>query len=140
MRLGSVAVQMIEIGVRAMPIVGLMSATIGVMLAIQGIHTLKIFGAESQVAVGIAFSMVREFGPLITSILVAGRSAYAGRRLFGGETTFVLAGSGHIASVVNPPHKNKYFHRVNPTAPEGADEWLKNAETHEGSWWPHWRA
>ncbi|MHC8510170.1 MAG: MlaE family ABC transporter permease [Rhodospirillales bacterium] len=76
-RMSSVAVQMIEIGVSAIPIVALMSATIGVMLAIQGIHTLKIFGAESQVAIGIAFSMVREFGPLITGILVAGRSGAA---------------------------------------------------------------
>ncbi|MHC8510406.1 MAG: MlaE family ABC transporter permease [Rhodospirillales bacterium] len=76
-RLGSVAAQMVEIGVRAVPIVALMSATIGVMLAIQGIHTLKIFGAESQVAIGLAFSMVREFGPLITGILVAGRSGAA---------------------------------------------------------------
>ncbi|MHC8510173.1 MAG: class I poly(R)-hydroxyalkanoic acid synthase [Rhodospirillales bacterium] len=68
------------------------------------------------------------------------RSAYAGRRLFGGETAFVLAGSGHIAGVVNPPDKNKYLHRVNPAAPENADEWIADAWTHEGSWWPHWRA
>ncbi|MHC8510403.1 MAG: class I poly(R)-hydroxyalkanoic acid synthase [Rhodospirillales bacterium] len=68
------------------------------------------------------------------------RSAYAGRRLFGGETTFVLAGSGHIAGVVNPPDKNKYLHRVNPASPETPDEWLADAWTHEGSWWPHWRA
>ena len=44
------------------------------MLAIQGIHTLRIFGAESRVTIGIAFSVVREFSPLITGILVAGRS------------------------------------------------------------------
>ena len=61
----------------AIPIVALMAGTIGVMLAIQGIHTLKIFGAESQVTVGIAFSVVREFAPLITGIIVAGRSGSA---------------------------------------------------------------
>ena len=76
-RLGSIAQQMMEIGIQAVPIVALMAGTIGIMLAIQGIHTLKLFGAESRVAVGIAFSMVREFGPLITGILVAGRSGSA---------------------------------------------------------------
>lgn len=76
-RIGSIFVQMMEIGIRAIPIIGIMAATIGVMLAIQGIHTLKIFGAESRVVIGIAFSIVREFAPLITGILVAGRSGSA---------------------------------------------------------------
>ena len=66
-----------EIGIDAIPIVSLLAATIGVMLAIQGIHTLRIFGAESQVTVGIALSVTREFAPLITGILVAGRSGSA---------------------------------------------------------------
>jgi len=69
--------QMMDIGIYALPIVGVLSATIGMMLAIQGIYQLRQFGAESQVVVGIAFSVVREFGPLITGILVAGRSGSA---------------------------------------------------------------
>lgn len=76
-RLGAVIQQMMEIGVAAIPIILMLTGTIGVMLAIQGIHTLRIFGAESQVTVGIAFSVVREFAPLITGILVAGRSGSA---------------------------------------------------------------
>ena len=76
-RPAAVVAQMAEIGVRAIPIVSMMAATIGVMLAIQGIHTLKIFGAESRVTIGIAFSIVREFAPLITGIIVAGRSGSA---------------------------------------------------------------
>ena len=76
-RIGSVFVQMMEIGILAIPIVGILGATIGVMLAIQGIHTLKIFGAESRVVIGIALSVTREFAPLITGILVAGRSGSA---------------------------------------------------------------
>ncbi len=76
-RLGSIFAQMMEIGIQAIPIVGLLAAAIGVMLAIQGIHTLRIFGAESRVTIGIAFSVVREFSPLITGILVAGRSGSA---------------------------------------------------------------
>jgi len=76
-RFSAVLAQMMEVGVRAIPIVAVLSGTIGIMLAIQGIHTLKKFGAESQVVVGVALSVVREFGPLITGILVAGRSGSA---------------------------------------------------------------
>ncbi len=76
-RIGSVFAQMMEIGIRAVPIVALMAATIGIMLAIQGIHTLRLFGAESQVVIGISLSVTREFAPLITGILVAGRSGSA---------------------------------------------------------------
>jgi phospholipid/cholesterol/gamma-HCH transport system permease protein len=76
-RISSVFLQMMEMGIHAIPIVTVLSATIGVMLAIQGIYTLKTFGAESQVVFGIAFSVVREFAPLITGILVAGRSGSA---------------------------------------------------------------
>ncbi|MAF47782.1 MAG: ABC transporter permease [Rhodospirillales bacterium] len=76
-RMRAVVQQMMEIGVFAIPIVALLSATIGVMLAIQGIFTLSIFGAESQVVFGISLSVVREFSALITGILVAGRSGSA---------------------------------------------------------------
>ncbi len=76
-RPSAVVTQMMEVGVRAIPIVAVLSGTIGIMLAIQGIHTLKKFGAESQVVLGVALSVVREFGPLITGILVAGRSGSA---------------------------------------------------------------
>lgn len=63
-----------EVGIRALPIVTMMSLTIGIMLAIQGIYTLRVFGAEEQVTIGVGLSVVREFGPLITGILVAGRT------------------------------------------------------------------
>ena len=76
-RVDSVFVQMMEVGVRAVPIIALLGGTIGVMLAIQGVHTLRIFGAESRVVIGIALSVTREFAPLITGILVAGRSGSA---------------------------------------------------------------
>ena len=76
-RLGAVVAEMMRIGIHAIPIIAMMAATIGVMLAIQGIHTLKIFGAQSQVVIGIALSVTREFAPLITGILVAGRSGSA---------------------------------------------------------------
>ena len=76
-RIHSIFSQMMEIGILAIPIVTVLAVTIGVMLAIQGIHTLRVFGAESQVTVGIALAVTREFAPLITGILVAGRSGSA---------------------------------------------------------------
>ncbi len=76
-RLAPVFTQMMEVGIRAIPIISVVSLTIGLMLAIQGIDALKDFGAEHQVTLGVALSVVREFAPLITGILVAGRSGSA---------------------------------------------------------------
>ncbi|MFO1435112.1 MAG: ABC transporter permease [Gammaproteobacteria bacterium] len=76
-RPAAMAAQMMSVGIAATPIITLLSFTIGVMLAIQGIATLKIFGAEDQVVMGIALSITREFGALITAIVIAGRSGSA---------------------------------------------------------------
>jgi phospholipid/cholesterol/gamma-HCH transport system permease protein len=76
-RAASVFSEMMEIGIRAVPIVSMLSLAIGVMLAIQGINALEQFGAEHQVVIGVALSVTREFSPLITAILVAGRSGSA---------------------------------------------------------------
>lgn len=73
-RMAPIVSQMIEVGIRALPIVSILSLAIGVMLAIQGIDALKDLGAEHQVTFGVARSVVREFAPLITGILIAGRS------------------------------------------------------------------
>lgn len=75
--LGAVFAEGVEVGVRAIPIIALASFATGVMLAIQGIYTLREFGAENQVVLGIALSVTREFAPLITGIFVAGRSGAA---------------------------------------------------------------
>jgi polyhydroxyalkanoate synthase len=66
------------------------------------------------------------------------RSVYKGARLFGGKTTFTLAGSGHIAGVINPPAANKYQYWTNAALPASLEEWMAGAEQHPGSWWPHW--
>ena len=69
------------------------------------------------------------------------RSVFYGSSFFGGKVTFVLAGSGHIAGVINPPSRGKYQYWTGP-APKGDryDAWLTKAEEHPGSWWPHWQA
>jgi phospholipid/cholesterol/gamma-HCH transport system permease protein len=69
--------QMMLIGVSAIPIVSMLSVAIGVTLSMQGIDSLEQFGAQHQVIFGVALSVTREFGPLITGILVAGRSGSA---------------------------------------------------------------
>jgi len=77
LRLAPVAQQLREIGVDALPIVVLLGFTVGLMLGIQFIASLSEFGAQSQVIVAVAKSVTREFGALITAILVAGRSGSA---------------------------------------------------------------
>lgn len=68
------------------------------------------------------------------------RSVYRGARLFGGPVTFTLAGSGHIAGVINAPVANKYQHWTNQDLPESVEQWMENAKESPGSWWPHWAA
>jgi polyhydroxyalkanoate synthase len=66
------------------------------------------------------------------------RSVYKGARLFGGPTVFTLAGSGHIAGVINAPAAHKYQHWTNEALPETLEAWIAGAQEHPGSWWPHW--
>ena len=67
------------------------------------------------------------------------RSAYYGSSFLSGPVRFVLAGSGHIAGVVNPPYKQKYQHWTGgPPQGDDLEKWLASAEEHPGSWWPDW--
>jgi polyhydroxyalkanoate synthase len=67
------------------------------------------------------------------------KSVMFGSTFFGGPVKFVLAGSGHIAGVVNPPAKQKYQYWLGPK-PNGddIDDWMSKAKEHAGSWWPNW--
>ena len=67
-------------------------------------------------------------------------STYQGSRRFGGPVRFVLGGSGHIAGVINPPPSTKYGYWTNDARAADAEQWLRGAEHHEGSWWPDWQA
>jgi polyhydroxyalkanoate synthase subunit PhaC len=66
------------------------------------------------------------------------RSVYKGARLFGGPVNFMMAGSGHIAGVINAPDAKKYQHWTNPALPLTVEEWMAGATEHPGSWWPNW--
>src|SRR5207249_1594588 len=72
--------------------------------------------------------------------IVPWRSAYRSTRLLGGDITFVLGASGHIAGVVNPAAKNRRNYWTKELLTDDADAWLARAESHAGSWWLHWTA
>ncbi len=65
-------------------------------------------------------------------------SVFKARGLYSGPVRFMLAGSGHIAGVINPPAKRKYQYWLNDDQPTDLDAWLAGAEEHPGSWWPDW--
>jgi polyhydroxyalkanoate synthase len=66
------------------------------------------------------------------------RSVYKSTKLLGGEVNFIIAGSGHIAGVINPPSANKYQYWKNEELPDDVEEWRKGATEYPGSWWPNW--
>jgi polyhydroxyalkanoate synthase subunit PhaC len=66
------------------------------------------------------------------------KTTYLGFQLMKGPKRFVLAGSGHIAGIINAPEAKKYGYKVNNHAPASAEQWLQHAIEHPGSWWPEW--
>ena len=66
------------------------------------------------------------------------QSTYAATQIFSSPVKFVLAASGHIAGVVNPPAAGKYSHWTNAKNPPDPDDWFRGATEHAGSWWPTW--
>ena len=65
-------------------------------------------------------------------------SVYKATRLFGGDVKFIVAGSGHIAGVINPPSAKKYQYWTSDAHPKTAREWLDGAVETPGSWWHYW--
>jgi polyhydroxyalkanoate synthase len=65
-------------------------------------------------------------------------STYLGAQKLSGEITFVLAGSGHVAGVINPAESGKYSYFTNHELAESSIDWFANAQQTQGSWWPHW--
>src|SRR5436309_1871815 len=77
LRLQRAVSQAMEVGVRCLPILSLITFFIGLILALQAAYELRRFGAISAVATAVAVSMSRELGPLITAVVVIGRSGSA---------------------------------------------------------------
>ncbi|MES0128145.1 class I poly(R)-hydroxyalkanoic acid synthase [Mesorhizobium sp. M0029] len=66
-------------------------------------------------------------------------SVFLGSQYFGGDVEFVMAGSGHIAGVVNPPAAKKYQYWTGGKPTGDFGQWLASAVEHPGSWWTHWQ-
>ena len=65
-------------------------------------------------------------------------SVFKSVNLFGGPVRFIIAGSGHIAGVINPPAAKKYQYWVNEKGAKDIESWREGATEHPGSWWPDW--
>jgi len=65
-------------------------------------------------------------------------SVFRGAKFFGGDVTFVLGGSGHIAGIINPPSKGKYNYLTGGPVKGTLEEWVAGAKETKGSWWPDW--
>ncbi len=65
-------------------------------------------------------------------------SVFKSTQLFGGPVRFIIAGSGHIAGVINPPAAKKYQYWTNEAGAKDIEAWRKGATEHPGSWWPDW--
>jgi len=66
------------------------------------------------------------------------QGCYLTREGLGGDSTFVLSQSGHIQSLINPPGNPKARYLTNATGHDSPEAFAAGAETHAGSWWPHW--
>lgn len=104
-------------------------------------NNLKVPGKVKCCGVDIDFAKVDMPAFILAARedhIVPWRSAYASGQLLGGEKTFVLAASGHIAGVVNPAAANKRSHWVSDSNADDADSWLAASAEKPGSWWTEW--
>jgi len=72
--------------------------------------------------------------------IVPWKTAFRSKDLVGGEARFVLAASGHVAGVINPPALNKRSHWLNDNLESDPQGWFDGADERPGSWWPDWNA
>ena len=76
----------------------------------------------------------------IADHIVLWQASYEGTKAFCGPTRFVLAGSGHLAGVINSVDHGKYPHWVNDELPDSAEHWFEGSTKKEGSWWTDWES
>ena len=74
----------------------------------------------------------------LTDHICPWKNVYASAQLFGSQVEFVLVGSGHVQSFINPPGNAKAKYYVNAHLPASHDEWFASAEKKPDSFWGHW--
>ncbi|MGI8841999.1 MAG: PHA/PHB synthase family protein [Caulobacteraceae bacterium] len=72
--------------------------------------------------------------------VAAWEKSWAGLALFGGETRFLVGGSGHNAGMINPPAVGKHGYWSGESLAKSAEAWLEAAKNQPGSWWPEWES
>jgi polyhydroxyalkanoate synthase subunit PhaC len=106
-------------------------------------NNIKDPGKTTQCGVPVDLSKITVPFYLLASRedhIVPWKTAFRTRDLVGGETRFVLAASGHVAGVINPPARNKRSHWLNDDLESDPQGWFDGAEEKPGSWWPDWNA
>lgn len=106
-------------------------------------NNLKDPGKTTQCGVPVDLSKITVPTYLLASRedhIVPWRSAFRSKDLISGEARFVLAASGHVAGVINPPARNKRSHWLNDDLNADPKGWLEAAQEYPGSWWPDWDA
>ena len=96
-------------------------------------------GAASMLGTPVNLSKVNVNSYVMAGIddhIVPWPSAYRSTQLLSGDVRFVLSTSGHVAAMVNPPTNPKATFRLAPSNPPDHRDWLAQAETVQGSWWP----
>jgi polyhydroxyalkanoate synthase len=104
-------------------------------------NKIKEPGKTTQCGLPIDLSKVRVPLYLLASRedhIVPWQSAYRSKDLMGRDPHFVLAASGHVAGVINPPARNKRSYWLNDNIDRDANNWLEEAQEKPGSWWPDW--
>jgi polyhydroxyalkanoate synthase len=98
-------------------------------------------GAVEIEDVAIKLSKIKTpsyFLATIADHIVLWKASYKGAKMLSGPTRFVLAGSGHLAGVVNSVDHSKYPHWINDELCDSAEHWFEGATKKEGSWWTDW--
>ncbi|MFT7432176.1 MAG: polyhydroxyalkanoate synthase [Colwellia sp.] len=100
-------------------------------------------GAVEIEDVAIELSKIKTPSYFLATIddhIVLWRASYKGAKVLSGPTRFVLAGSGHLAGVVNSVDHSKYPHWVNDELSDSAEHWFEGSTKKEGSWWTDWES
>jgi len=106
-------------------------------------NNIKDPGKTKQCGVPIDLSKVKVPVYFLASRedhIVPWKTAYRSKDLIGENARFVLAASGHVAGVINPPARNKRSHWLNDNLASEPERWFDGAQEKPGSWWPDWDA